>query len=135
MRHFIFIIMSLIIALFAVEVSAATLTLQWNAVDWTVGGKVVPDPAKSGYNLYISDVDSTVKTRVNSTAIASTVTTFNHTVTLPVNKAYYATAFNQFGESGYSIPAYAITPPEPSGLKAFLQQLISWLQSYVATLG
>ena len=111
---------------------ADNLVFQWNAVDWTVGGKVTPDPTKQFYNIYRYNVDGTNETKANSSPIVGTATTYSLPATLPLNAAYKLTAVNAFGESEKSVAVYAMTTEAPSGLKLFLQKLVSFLNQYIS---
>ena len=111
---------------------ADNLVFQWNAVDWAVGGKVTPDPAKQFYNLYQYDIDGSNETKLNDDPIIGTATTYSVPAVLPLRAGYKLTAVNAFGESEKSVAVYAMTPEAPSGLKLFLQKLVSFLNHYIS---
>jgi hypothetical protein len=108
--------------LFAVPVVAAGVTLQWNPVDFAVCGS---DPTQSGYKIYKSTDDGVTKTLAGQ--VDSNTVTFAYTETGNAKLCYFATAYNQTGESGYSTPACAyisnVTPAPPSGLEAIVKAL------------
>ena len=111
--------------------NASTVKLTWDAVDFASVGS---DPDLSGYRLYKSLDDGASKMLLGS--VASTKLEYQYTEPLTKRICYYATAFNQVGESAYSITACAYisdkAPTAPTNLKAFLIQLISFLQGLVA---
>jgi len=101
---------------------AAEVTLTWNPVDFAVCGS---DPAQSGYKLYKSTDEGETKTLTGS--VDSTVLSFSYTETGNAKLCYFATAYNQFGESGYSEPACVyvsnVPPAAPTGLDAVIKVL------------
>jgi hypothetical protein len=131
-----FIMKNLIVALAIVFVfcglaHAAEVTLTWNPVDFAVCGS---DPAKSGYKVYKSTDEGA--TKILSGSVDSTALTFTYIETGNAKLCYFATAYNQFGESGYSEPACVyvsnVPPAAPTGLDAvikILEQISQTLQT------
>lgn len=103
------------------------ITLEWTGSDFRVDG-TVSDSSKSGYNLYYTEKGATEKILFGT--VDMNTTTFTKDMEFPLNVDFYATAFNQFGESDYSDPAIARTPDKPTGLRAWFQQIISWLKNW-----
>ena len=106
---------------------AADVTLTWQPVDFAGVGS---DPAQSGYRLYVSYDDGATKTQIGS--VGPDVTTFGpHQEPGPGSACYFATAYNQVAESGFSEAACGWIgtgpPPIPTGLEALLQQIIGLL--------
>ena len=102
--------------------ASSQITLKWDAVDFTVCGS---DPNLSGYKLYKSTDDGVTKQVVGQ--VNTALLTFAYTETVNAKYCYYATAFNQAGESPYSEPACAYIsdapPPAPTGLDAVVKVL------------
>ena len=102
--------------------SAAQVTLTWTNPDFAAYGS---DPNKSGINLYKSTDEGVTKQIIGT--VNSTLQTFAYTEPTIAKYCYYATAFNQVGESVYSEPACAYisneTPPAPVGLDAVVKVL------------
>ena len=109
--------------------ASTQITLSWDAVDFATCGS---DPNLSGYKLYKSTDEGITKQDIGQ--VSSAMTIFNYTEPLSSKYCYYATAFNQFGESLYSEPACVYisneTPPAPTGLDA----VVKWLQEISETL-
>ena len=109
--------------------AANQVTLKWDTVNFATCGS---DPNKSGINLYKSTDDGVTKQLVGT--VNSTLQTFAYTEPVSAKYCYYATAFNQIGESAFSLPACAYisntTPPAPTGLDA----VAKWLQEISETL-
>ena len=105
------------------------VTLSWTNPDFAGCGS---DPNKSGINLYKSADDGVTKQLVGT--VNSTLQTFAYTETTNAKYCYYATAFNQIGESAFSPPACAYisntAPLAPTGLDA----VAKWLQEISETL-
>jgi hypothetical protein len=101
----------LLLALCVAQVQAAEVTLTWNPVDFAACGS---DPAKSGYNTYISYDDGATKTKVPEGTVDTIKTTVQFTATTAGHACFYMTAYNQFGESAHSLPAccYIGTKPD-----------------------
>ena len=108
----------------------AQVTLGWDPVDFAVCGS---DPALSGVNLYKAADENADKTKIGT--VDTTTTTFTYTETENAKFCYFATAFNQAGESDYSIPACAyITdtkPAKPTGFKAWVAQVVAAWKAWV----
>lgn len=105
------------------------ITLTWTNPDFAVCGS---DPTKSGINLYKSTDDGVTKKLVGT--VNSTLNVFSYTETTNAKYCYYATAFNQIGESLHSAPACVYVsntaPLAPTGLDA----VAKWLQEISETL-
>jgi hypothetical protein len=95
---------------FCCQAMAATVTLTWNPVDFVKSGS---DPAKSGYNTYISYDEGVTITKVPEGTVDNTKATVQFTATTAGHACFYLTAFNQFGESNYSLPACAYVGTKP----------------------
>lgn len=110
--------------------NAADVTLTWNPVNFEI---VASDPAKSGYKLYKSLDDGDVKTEIGTVDMSQT--TFSYQENTNAKFCYYATAFNQVGESAYSLPACGYissqSPPVPEDLKVMLQKIVASIQEYL----
>lgn len=98
------------------------ITLTWNPVDFVICGS---DPNSSGYKLYKSMDEGVTKQMIGQ--VNTTLQIFVYTEITSGKYCYYATAFNQVGESPYSDPVCKYisdeTPPAPTGLDAVVKVL------------
>lgn len=116
-KHNIFLfIISIIILLLGMSIAYCEIVvIEWDEVN-----------TADYYTLYISD-----NTDINSekTVLAENIiqTSYSYEVTLPLNKVYWLTASNSFGESGFSAPEEAFAPVMPSdiNLKIYIQIPVS----------
>ncbi len=113
---------------------AADVVLSWDPVDFEA---VFSDPEQSGYRLYKSLDDGVTKEQIG--AVGMDETSYRYTENTPGHYCYFATSFNQSGESAFSEPACGYiadeAPPVQVGLKVLIQKLISALQEFLNTLG
>jgi hypothetical protein len=97
---FLVLIIVLIIGVWAQALSAAEVTLSWNPVDFA---GCYSDLSQSGYKVYKSTDNGVTKTETG--AVDTTRTQFSYTENVLGPVCFYATAYNQHGESAYSEPA------------------------------
>lgn len=115
-------------------VHAADVMLTWSASDHIAA---FSDPVKSGYRIFKS-VDNGV-TKIEIGIVGMDKTAFTYIEDTPQKYCYFATAFNQFGESDFSNDACGyvtdITPKPPEDLKALITHIISALEAWLAEVG
>jgi hypothetical protein len=104
---------------------AANYAASWNAVDFAVCNS---DPNHSGYRLYESVDNGATKTLLGE--VPTGMTEYSFTRDSLNGVCLYATAFNQFGESGFSEPFCAKSPDVPNALKVLIQEIISALEKF-----
>ena len=106
----------------AIAQAASQVILAWTNPDFAVCGS---DPNLSGINLYKSTDEGVTKQLIGT--VNSTLQTFTYTEAMSAKYCYYATAFNQNGESLYSEPACVYisneAPAAPTGLDAVVKVL------------
>jgi hypothetical protein len=120
--------------LFTVSAQAEEIALTWTNPDFVAKGS---DPAKSGINLYKSTDDGVTKTLIG-TVNGITTTAYSYTETETTKFCWFATAFNQYGESPYSVPDcdyVGAIPDAPTGLDAVIKVLQQISQSLQAIAG
>lgn len=104
-KQVIFLIISFAIAWWAASASAAEVTLNWNATNFAA---VYSNLDQSGYKIFCSFDDGITKELLPNGQVASDITAFAFTENALGPVCYYVTAFNQFGESGFSDPACTV---------------------------
>lgn len=114
-------ILVLVLMMTGIAQAASQVTIKWDTYLWPSGS----DPVLSGFNLYKSTDDGITKQLIGT--VNSTLQTFIYTELVNAQYCYYATAFNQVGESDYSDKACAYIsdtpPPVPTGLDAVVKVL------------
>ena len=111
---------TLFIILWAGSASAAEYMAEWDQVLFEDYNS---DPSSSGYRLYESTDDGTTKTLLGEVPASDTSYIFNKDSI--DGYCFFVTAFNQWGESGFS-PAYCTnTPDTPQGFVIKLLQQIT----------
>ena len=130
-KQVMFLAVSFMAMWFAAYASAAEVTLTWDPVNFEICGS---NPALSGYRLYRSFDKGDTKTLIPA-ILGVTATTYTYEEAANSEICYYATAYNQVGESAYSDPActfIANGPPEPpTGLRIMLEKIVSAIQEYL----
>lgn len=112
-----FLIVCLVLFWSSVAMAAtAEVTLKWTPVVFPSGS----DPAKSGVRVEKSLGHDTAKSIVGTTDVLTS--TLVYAEEIDGEWCYYATAFNQTGDSPVSIPVCifisSVPPPTPTGLDA-----------------
>ena len=97
MKKFLTFFAGLVLVLFSVGVNAATVTVQWNAVDTATGYRVYYGTQE---RVYIQPKEAGLDAG-NSTTYSLTIPQVND----DVGYHFAVTAYNQYGESDYSIEA------------------------------
>ena len=116
-KGFLMLIVMLVLWVAAAPASAANYVVSWNAVDFAAASS---DIAESGYRIYESSDDGATKTLMPGGEIPSDQTSLAFVRDSMHGVCLYATAFNQWGESGFSDPFCAKAPGAPTGLKVML---------------
>jgi hypothetical protein len=97
MKKFLTFFAGLVLVLFSVGVNAATVTVQWNAVDTATGYRVYYGTQE---RVYIQPKEAGLDAG-NSTTYSLTIPQVND----DVGYHFAVTAYNQYGESDYSLEA------------------------------